>query len=96
MNTRDVIVQNIIVHEVLTKRKSVLDQFREGFEALGFDVVLQSFPDEMEPLLVMQHKQNCLPTASKVIALLRLEEPTNPVHAETFQHLQDYIQVKVE
>ena len=45
MSTRDHIVQQIMLNEVLLKRKATLDQLLDGLCALRFNTLFQSYPE---------------------------------------------------
>lgn len=48
MNNRDLAMQAIIVHDVLTKRKEPLDQFCKGLKTLGIYDLIKSQPELMQ------------------------------------------------
>ena len=48
MNNRDLAMQAIIVHDVLTKRKEPLDQFCKGLKTLGIYDLTKSQPELMQ------------------------------------------------
>lgn len=48
MKTRDLAMQALIVHDILTKRKKPLDQFCKGLKTLGFYDLTKSQPDLMQ------------------------------------------------
>ena len=38
------VIQNLIIHDAIGKRKVVLDQLREGLQTLGFGARLSAYP----------------------------------------------------
>ena len=53
------IIQNLIIHDAIGKRKVVLDQLREGLQTLGFGARLSVYPDLFEELFVAGDNITC-------------------------------------
>ena len=68
MSNRAIALQNLIVHEVLAKRKEAMDQFRHGLMTLGVHSAVQVCPEEMKVYFLYQRSPL---TASKVIKLFK-------------------------
>ena len=60
----------IITHDVLHKRKVLLDCFAEGLEVFSARSAIQAFPDLLEELFVAS--ESCSP--QDVLAILHFEE----------------------
>ena len=52
MHTRHAVIQDIILHEVITKRQKLLDQIAEGLNSLGLLTLIQAFPAVFESMFV--------------------------------------------
>ncbi len=85
MTTKDVIIQNIIIYEVLTRRKSILDQLIEGFQEAG---ILTSFSEDMEDLFVL--KSGTGPTSQEIVAMIQYADDIGD-NQQSMQLLKDYI-----
>ena len=83
-------MQNILLHEVIVRRKKMLDQLVEGLEEANFMKLLRLFPERMKSLLV-PCKENELNPAK----LLKLIEPYSEFGSEeeekTFAWLTEYV-----
>ena len=66
ISNRDIALQNLIIHEVLVKRKEALDQFCHVLQALGVHSAIQACPEAMEIYFVAQ------PTPLSAAAILEL------------------------
>lgn len=66
LSNRDMALQNLIVYEVLIKRKEAMDQFCKGLKTLGIQSAVQVCPELMKEYFIAQPSQL---TALKVIEL---------------------------
>jgi hypothetical protein len=73
LSNRDIALQNLIIHEVLVKRKEALDQFCKGLQALGVHSAIQTCPEAMKVYFVAQQ------TPLSVTAILDLFADINAV-----------------
>ena len=48
------VLQSLMIHDILVKRKSVLDQFRKGLSTLGFLAEMERNPSLFEEFFVHQ------------------------------------------
>lgn len=46
------VTQAVMIHDIIGKPKSVLDQLREGFATLGFGAAMLKHPDMFEELFL--------------------------------------------
>jgi hypothetical protein len=67
-NKREV-VQSIMLHFIVNKKKVCLDQFREGLNTLGFLEAAKAFPMEYEKYFV-QHDEELTPDRVKCVLSL--------------------------
>ena len=51
---RGIALQNLIIHEVLVKRKEALDQFCKGLQTLGILSAIQTCPEAMKAYFIAQ------------------------------------------
>lgn len=89
MNSRDVIVQQMMLHEVIFSRKAALDQFQEGLCVLNFIELLQQFPVLFEPLFVCASASSD-PTPDMISSMLRAN-PSTSDQEKTYSFLKEYI-----
>jgi hypothetical protein len=68
LSNRDIALQNLIVHEVLVKRKEALDQFCKGLKALGVHSAIQTCPEEMKVYFIAQQRQLSATTVLELFA----------------------------
>ena len=68
-NTREMVLQSIILYEILLKRKLIIDQLAEGLESLGFRDLMVAFPDAFEPLFVAAVSGNSV-TADQILEMI--------------------------
>ena len=52
---------NLLIHEVLTKRKFAIDQIRRGLDCLEVLSLIQKYPDEMKEYFVKADKAGITP-----------------------------------
>ncbi|XP_068733449.1 uncharacterized protein [Montipora capricornis] len=52
---------NLLIHEVLTKRKFAMDQIRRGLDCLEVLSLIQKYPDEMKEYFVKADKSDITP-----------------------------------
>lgn len=52
---------NLLIHEVLTKRKFAMDQMRRGLDCLEVLSLIQKYPDEMKEYFVKPDKAEITP-----------------------------------
>ncbi|CAB4005082.1 G2 M phase-specific E3 ubiquitin- ligase-like [Paramuricea clavata] len=68
LSNRDIALQNLIVHEVLVKRKEALDQFCKGLKALGVHSAIRTCPEEMKVYFIAQQRQLSATTVLELFA----------------------------
>ncbi len=91
LNNRAIIVQSLMTHEILLKRKVALDQLGEGLDALGFREVVQAFPAEFRPFFVF-NGQKSAPMVEVLHDLLRSPQGSNtPSERATMSYLREYV-----
>lgn len=77
-----------MVHEVLLRRRAMIDQFMEGLEEADFLQLLKNFPEKMLSLLVPVHQ----PLVSEsLIEIMEPEKDPNEGERRTFSFRMDYI-----
>ena len=85
MTTKNEIVQGIVFHELIGKRKAAMDQFWNGLERFQF---LECIPKNLtvfEPVFVyMEEKKNKVLLFLLFINLLIARRPTHPSMAVYF------------
>ena len=57
LSNRNIALQNLIVHEVLIKRKEAMDQFCKGLMTLGIHSAVQGCPELMQKYFIAQPTQ---------------------------------------
>lgn len=83
------VIQSIIIHDVIGRRKMVLDHLRDGFKALGFGQKMEKYPDVFEPLFVPTAKKlNGTDVLSAIYFPLSLSEE----QATTKKWVEEYLQ----
>ena len=70
---RGIALQNLIIHEVLVKRKEALDQFCKGLQTLGILSAIQTCPEAMKVYFIAQQ------TPLSVAVMLELFDDINAV-----------------
>ena len=58
MTNKSYLLQKLVFEEVITRREGSLKAFRHRLNHLGLVPLLQSFPDMMKPLFVVQPTDN--------------------------------------
>ena len=90
MSTKDYIVQQITVNEVIYAWKAAINQFVDGLCALRFLELLENFPLPIEPLFLAS-KANT-PGVDDILGLLQLSPDCSSDSAQqTFIILKDFI-----
>jgi hypothetical protein len=87
MSTKDAILQNILLHEVLLRRKPMLDQLCGGLAEVGFGEMWSAFRDMFKVLLVPGPNANTTPR--DIIDLL--EYSGDAEGRSTFEMLISYV-----
>lgn len=82
------VIQNLIIHDAIGKRKVVLDQLREGLQALGFGARLSVYPDLFEGLFVAGNNITC----SKVKECLVFPVELTDEEGRVKEYCEDYLQ----
>ena len=67
MATREYIIQQIMLNQVICFRKAAIDQFLDGLCSLRFNELIINFPKEMEPLFLAA--LDTTPTNEELIAM---------------------------
>lgn len=73
------VIQGIIIHDVISWPKIVLDQLREGLNVLGFGAKMAEYPELFEKLFVPNSESTL--SATRVVDLLQF--PANMSEADT-------------
>ena len=90
MSTKDYIIQQIMVNEVIYTRKAAIDQFIDGLCALRFFELLVNFPLAFEPLFLASKANS--PGVDDIIGLLQLSpDCSSDRDQRTFSMLKDFI-----
>lgn len=89
MTTRDYIMQQIMLNQVIYFWKAAIDQFLDGLCFIRFSELIMNFPKEMEPLFLAA--VNSTPTIDELIAMLKLSGASTSQEEATFLMLKDYI-----
>ena len=66
LSNRDAALQNLIIHEVLVKRKEALDQFCKGLKVLGIHSAIKTCPELMKVYFIAQQTKL---SATKILEL---------------------------
>ena len=88
MSTRHSVVQDITLHEVIIKRKPLLDHFTEGLNCLGLGKLIESFPLLFEPLFVSSGPV----TAAQVIDIIDVPDKMDEEEEVAFQMLHTVLE----
>ena len=56
------VIQGMIIHDVISRPKIVLDQLGEGLAVLGFRAKMREYPEMFEKLFVPSNKSRLTPT----------------------------------
>ena len=81
-------VQDITLHEVIIKRKPLLDHFTEGLNCLGLGKLIESFPLLFEPLFVSSGPV----TAAQVIDIIDVPDKMDEEEEVAFQMLHTVLE----
>lgn len=73
------VIQGIIIHDVISRPKIVLDQLRERLNVLGFGAKMAEYPELFEKLFVPNSESTL--SATRVVDLLQF--PANMSEADT-------------
>ena len=87
MTNRDVIVQNILLHELITKRQPALEQIVEGLKSMNFFHVMASFREMFESVFVFGAGGSTALTAQDLLKMLQKRDTPDDV----FAWLKDYV-----
>ena len=87
MTNRDVIVQNILLHELITKRQPALEQIVEGLKSMNFFHVMASFREMFESVFVFGAGGSTSLTAQDLLKMLQKRDTPDDV----FAWLKDYV-----
>ena len=90
MTTKEITIQQIMLHEVIFSRKAAIDQFQEGLGVLNFYELLFNFPQMCEPLFVCSSACHSNPTPDRLCAMLRCN-PSNADQDKTYTFLRQYV-----
>ena len=82
------IIQNLIIHNVIDRRKIALDQLANGLEILGFRDEMKQHIDYFEELFVVKEKL----TATNVLNILSFQDKHNVDEEKTKQFLLGYLE----
>ena len=82
------IIQNLIIHNVIDRRKIALDQLANGLEILGFRDDMKQHIDHVEELFVVKEKL----TATNVLNTLGFQDKLNADEEKTKQFLLGYLE----
>ena len=87
MATKDAIAQNIMAHDALYKRATLLDQFKEGLRKVGIFQLIAMFPEEMSGLFIYQG----VLTSEDVCNALYVEDDLDQENELVFNFLLRYV-----
>ena len=90
MSTREHIVQQIMLNEVICMRKAALDQLFDGLCALRFNELFQAFPKDFECLLCASSAQRLEVTPDYLIDMVHAD-CTSPEETTTYEYLKVYL-----
>lgn len=82
MNKRDLAMQALIVHDVLTERKEPLDQFCKGLKTLGIYDLIKSQPNLMQAYFLSSAQVPF--TSQDLINCLHIDEEDRDKKAKQF------------
>ena len=83
------IIQLLIIHDVIGRRKIVLDQIAEGLSTLGFRDKMKVFPEKFESLFVPSTESEMSP--SPVVDVLEFPEVLNEDESQIANNLQRFL-----
>ncbi|XP_046856087.1 uncharacterized protein LOC124449186 [Xenia sp. Carnegie-2017] len=76
------IIQLLIIHDVIGRRKIALDQIAEGLNALGFRDKMKEFPDKFQELFVPCSEREMSPSA--VVDVFEFPDVLNECESSNF------------
>ena len=82
------IIQNLITHDVIGRRKIAINQLANGLEILGFQDEMKQHNDHFEELFVVKEKL----TASNVLNTFNFQDKLNADKEKTKQFLLEYFE----
>ena len=83
------IIQLLIIHDVIGRRKIVLDQIGEGLNTLGFTNKMKEHPEKFQPLFVLSSESEV--KASTVVDILLFPEVMSVEESEVANNLQQFL-----
>ena len=83
------IIQLLIIHDVIGRRKIVLDQLAEGLNTLGFRNRMKEHPEKFQPLFVLGSESEV--SASAVVDILQFAEVLSDEESEIANNLQQFL-----
>ena len=83
------IIQLLIIHDVIGRRKIVIDQIAEGLNTLGFRDKMKDFPEMFESLFVPSAESEMSPSA--VVDVLEFPEVLNEDESGIANNLQRFL-----
>ncbi len=89
MATKDLIIQQIMLNQVIYSRKAAIDQFMDGLSNLLFQELFQQFPALCEPLFVSSSCSQ--PTPLKLLDMLKVKSGATVEQEHTFSFLKEYV-----
>ena len=90
MSTRDHIVQEIMLSEVIYSRKAALDDILDGLCVLRFHELFQNFTEEFGPVFAAVEAEKVEVTPCYLLDMLRSDCSLDEDEA-TLEHLKAYI-----
>ena len=83
------IIQLLIIHDVIGRRKIVLDQLAEGLNTLGFRNRMKGHPEKFQLLFVLSSESEV--SASAVVDILQFPEVLSDEESQTANNLQQFL-----
>lgn len=87
MSSKDVIAQEVLAYEAMSRVSKLLDQFVDGLRNLGVLKAMRSFPD----LFVHLFTYTANVSTEEVLDTLRCDAVLEPSDAVIFNHLKRFI-----
>lgn len=81
------VLQSLMVHDILVKRKSILDQFRKGLSTLGLLMEMEKNPQLFEECFIHKGKV----TQESVANCLHFDDCEDVDSERVFQMLQSFV-----
>ena len=88
MSSKDYIVQQIMLNQVICLRKAAIDQFLDGLCSLRFVELIVNFPKEFEPLFLAEMASSTTPSNANIADMLQLSDDQDMA---VFNMLKDYV-----